>query len=223
MLWLQNLFLWSSNLLHEPIMICVCWTNSSGTMLEKTDMKTGKSSAGTSHHKAVPAWCKGIEKEQQIWQRLLGTIEKEQAWRQTSLLTLTCLVPMAKDHTTLQKSKANPSNLLLRFKSILHHHVHSWWQVLGRAAHSVLSPTGPPGGQSSGRGPRPPLGSTASASCVSKDVTRQEGGQWCAQSKRRGSHVAQQADCAILKYFISADFYFLCYYNWRLGNFFSCG
>lgn len=53
-------------------------------MLENTDMKTGKSSACTSHHKAVPAWCKGTEKEQQIWQRL----EKEQEWRQTPAFSL---------------------------------------------------------------------------------------------------------------------------------------
>lgn len=175
-------------------------------MLENTGMKAGRSSASTSSHKAVPTWCKGTKKEQQIWQRWLGETEKEQAWWQPSAFSLW--------HAWFLWLKTTP-------------HFERPKQIKASYSASLCSllMASPWGGQHTqvGKAPAEDPAPYIHSLCPRKDVTRQEGGQGCAQSKRRSSHVAEQADCAILNYFVSADFYFLSYYNWRLGNFFSCG
>lgn len=69
----------------------------------------------------------------------------------SSLLTLTSLVPMAKDHTTLWKTKANQSKLFCVTM------LTPDGKSLGRAAHTVLSPTRLPGGKRSSGGPTHPF------------------------------------------------------------------
>lgn len=175
----------------------VCWTSSSGTMLENTGMKAGKSSASTSCHKAVPTWCKGTKRKQQIWQRPLGKIDKEQV--NSSLLTLTCFVPTAKDHSTLRKSKANQSKLFCITvlapdgKSLGGQHTRCW------------PPQGCQVGRAQAEDPAPHI----HCLCLRKDVTRQEGGQWCAQSKRRGSRVSTLGRLCHFKLFHSCWLLFL--------------
>lgn len=179
--------------------MCRCWTNPNGTMLENTgmNMKAGKSSASTSHHKAVPTWCKGTEKEQRIWQRPLGKIEKRTVTMANSFSLWHALSLWLKITAHFERAKqikasysAWPCSLLMASPwdgsthSAEPHRAARWAELKQRIQ---------------------PHTSTASAS-PRKGVNRQEGGQWCAQSKRRGNHAAQQADCAILIYFISADF-----------------